>query len=581
MTRKICLALVAAALAAGPALAQGPSPKGGAPAMGGPAASAGGPARDTQRGGTAANTGAPAMPLYKGLGAVHHPVTTSSPLAQKYFDQGLAFAYGFNHQEAEQSFAQAARIDPRMAMAYWGIALVLGPNYNLPQDQEAARKVGVAIGNARKLESAATPEERDLIEALAHRYGNDGIGSPARDQAYAGAMRAVAHRYPDDLDVQTLFAESLMDLHPWQLWSIDGKPGPDTAEIVATLETVLKKDPNHIGANHYYIHAVEASRDPARATPSAERLGALAPAAGHLVHMPAHIYVRTGRFHDAAQANVRAIKADQDFFAASKEGGVYPLVYYTHDIHFLCYAQMTEGRRRDALGSARLLETKVPLGAVREMPMAEFLVPMPYFAEARFGMWDAILKEPAPPKDLPFTLAMWHYARGLAFSATHKFEQAAQEQRELEAAVAAIPPDRPLGTSNRAKDVAQLAVAVLKGERAAATGDHAGAAAELTRAVRMQDALVYEEPPIWYFPVRESLGAELRAAGRVQEAEAVYREDLRINPGNPRSLWGLAQCLRAEGKTQEAAAVEKRFRKAWRYADSDPAPPQLAMRTGG
>ena len=267
-------------------------------------------------------------------------------------------------------------------------------------------------------------------------------------------------------------------------------------------------------SNHYYIHAVEASPDPARAMASADRLGALAPDAGHLVHMPSHIYIRTGRFHDAAEVNANAIKADQAFFAKSKEGGVYPLAYYTHNIHFLCYAQMIEGRQHDALASARVLETKVPLHAVRAMPMAEFLVPMPYLVETRFGLWNTILKEPAPPKDLPFTSAMWHYARALAHSAKGNRAQATSEQRQLEAITATISPDRPLGTSNRAKNVAQVAVAVLAGELAAARSDHRDAAAKLTDAVRMQDALVYEEPPIWYFPVRESVGAQLLATGR-------------------------------------------------------------------
>jgi tetratricopeptide (TPR) repeat protein len=521
------------------------------------------------------------MPLYPGLGPVHHPVTTATPLAQKYFDQGLAFTYGFNHDEAERSFEQAAQIDPKMAMAYWGIALVLGPNYNLPGDPARGKKAYGAIEQARMLKPGASPEERGLIDAVAQRYDENGEGSPARDQAYANAMRAVAHKYPNDLDVQTLFAESLMDLHPWRLWSIDGKPEPDTIETVTTLETVLRKDPNHIGANHYYIHAVEASPDPSRAMASADRLGALAPGAGHLVHMPAHIYIRTGRFHDSAEVNANAIKADQAFFARSKEVGVYPLMYYTHNIHFLCYAEMIEGRERDALRSARLLETKVPLDQVRAMPMAEFLVPMPYLVEARFGLWDAILKEPQPPKDLPFTSAMWHYARGLAFNARGKREQAASEQKQLEAIAAATPPDRPLGTSNRAKDVSEVAVVVLAGEIAAARGDHKGAVAKLTEAARLQDALVYEEPPIWYFPVRESLGAQLLATGRTQEAEAVYREDLRINPGNPRSLYGLAQCLSAEGKTADAAKAREQFRKAWRYADSAPTPPPSAERGKG
>jgi tetratricopeptide (TPR) repeat protein len=531
-------------------------------------------------GATAAKPAAPTMPLYAGLGPVHHPVTTASPLAQKYFDQGLAFTYGFNHDEAERSFEQAARIDPKMAMANWGVALVLGPNYNLPGDPVRGKRAHDAVAEARALEPGASPEERDLIDALAQRYGANGEGSAAQDQAYANAMRTVAHKYPGDLDVQTLFAESLMDLHPWRLWSIDGKPGPDTLEIVTTLETVLKKDPNHIGANHYYIHAVEASSDPARAITSADRLGALAPAAGHLVHMPSHIYVRTGRFHDAAEVNARAIKSDNAFFATTRESGVYPLMYYTHNIHFLCYSQMMEGRKREALASARLLETKVPLDAVRGMPMAEFLVPMPYFVEVRFAMWDEILKEPKPAADLPFTSAMWHYARALAYSAKGKRAEAMSEQKQLEATAAAIAPDRPLGTSNRAKNVAEVAVVVAAGEIALARGDRKGAVVRLADAVRLQDALIYEEPPIWYYPVRESLGAQLLAMGRAQEAEAVYREDLRVNPGNPRSLYGLAQCLSAEGKTAEAASTREQFRKAWRFADSTPAPPPSSSGRG-
>jgi tetratricopeptide (TPR) repeat protein len=297
--------------------------------------------------------------------------------------------------------------------------------------------------------------------------------------------------------------------------------------------------------------------------------------------MPSHIYIRTGRFHDAAAVNARAVKVDQAFFASSKESGVYPLVYYTHNIHFLCYARTVEGRKRDALASARLLETKVPLDEVRAMPMAEFLVPMPYFVEVRFGMWDEALREPKPPADLPYARAMWHYARAIAYSAKGDRAQAISEQKQLTATVAAIPSDRPLGTSNRTKDAAEVAVAVVAGQLAAARGDHKDAAVKLADAVRLQDALIYEEPPIWYFPVRESLGAQLLATGRTQEAEAVYREDLRMNPGNPRSLYGLAQCLAAEGKTEEAAKAREQFRKAWRFADSEPMPPPSARRARG
>jgi tetratricopeptide (TPR) repeat protein len=516
------------------------------------------------------------VPLYPGLGAVHHPVTTSSPLAQKYFDQGLAFTYGFNHDEAELSFEHAAKLDPKMAMAPWGIALVLGPNYNLPEDAQRGRKAYDAVRRARSLEANSTPEERDLIEALMNRYGSDGNGSPALDEAYANAMRRVAHRYPDDLDVQTLFAESLMDLHPWQLWSLDGKPGPNTLEIVATLEAVLKRDPNHLGANHYYIHAVEASPDPSRAMASANRLAALAPGAGHLVHMPAHIYIRTGRFHDSATTNENAIKVDDAFLRKTGEGGVYPLMYRTHNIQFLCYSQMMEGRSVDALKNARLLETRVPLDAVRSMPMAEFLVPMPYLVEARFSNWDAILREPQPPEDLPYTSAIWHYARGLAYAGQGKLDAAAKEQRALDAIVAAIPPDRPLGNGNTAKKTAVLSAKVLAGEIASAKNDHNLAEHDFAEAVAMQDALVYEEPPLWYFPVRERLGAELFAQGQPQSADAIYRADLKVNPGNPRSLYGLSQCLEAEGKKDEAAKYKAQFKEAWRYADVQLEPLRVA-----
>ena len=508
---------------------------------------------------------AAAMPLYAGLGNVHHPVTTASPLAQKYFDQGLAFAYGFNHDEARRSFEQAARIDPNMAMAYWGVAWVLGPNYNSPGDVKASRAAASAIARARALEPAASQEERGLIEAMTTRYAQpDEI---AQSTAFADAMRAVAHRYPGDFDAQAIFAESLMDLHPWQLWTAGGKPGPETAEIVTTLETVLKQDPNHLGANHYYIHATEASRDPGRATPSAERLGALAPTLGHLVHMPSHIYIHTGRYHDAALANEKAVAVDQAFIAESHETGMYPLMYLTHNIQFLCYAQMMEGRRDDALKSARQLAAHVPLAEVRAMPMAEFMAPMPYFAEARFGQWETILKEPAPPAGMLYTIAIWHYARGLALSAKGDLAGAVVERQALDKAVGAISSGQMFDPGNSARDVALIGAAILDGQIAALRGDHAGAIAKLRDAVHRQDALPYSEPPIWYFPVRESLGAELLAFGRPRDAEAVYREDLRMNPRNPRSLFGHAEALRAEGRSADAAMAQAQFREAWRYAD--------------
>jgi tetratricopeptide (TPR) repeat protein len=497
-------------------------------------------------------------------------------LAQKYFDQGLAFDYGFNHDEAYQSFAAAAALDPNMAMANWGIALVLGPNYNLPGNDERMKIAYGAIQRAQSQEGSASPEEKALIEALAKRYGPDGKQTPERETAYADAMRAVARKYPDDPDVQTLFAESLMDLHPWELWSHDGQPGPQTLELVATLERTLQKYPYHLGANHYYIHAVEASPHPERALASARRLAALAPTQGHLVHMPSHIYVRTGMYHDASNANEAAIKTDQYFLAKSHEAGVYPVMYATHNFDFLLYGEMMEGRKHDAIKTARDLKDAVPADVVKAMPMGEVMWPKPYFAMARFGAWDEILAEPTPTKELAYTNAMWHYARGLAFAAKGKFDDAAAERKALDASAASVSADLDTGPNNKARDVAKLASTILAGTIASDRGDHSEAIRDFTEAVKEQDALGYNEPPSWYYPSRESLGAELLADKKVSVAEAVYRDDLKRNPENPRSLYGLAECLRADGKADEAAKVQNRFTKAWSHSDVTLAPVTVA-----
>jgi tetratricopeptide (TPR) repeat protein len=514
--------------------------------------------------------------LYRGLGNVHHPVTTKSTQAQKYFDQGLAFNYGFNHDEAYQSFAAAAALDPKMAMANWGIALVFGPNYNLPGNDERMKIAYGAIQRAQSLEVPSSAEEKALIEALAKRYGPDGKQTPEREKAYADAMRDVAGKYSDDPDVQALFAESLMDLHPWELWGADGKPGPQTLELVETLERTLKKYPNHLGANHYYIHAVEASPHPERAIPSAKRLAALAPTQGHLVHMPSHIYVRTGMYHDASGANEAAIKTDRSFLAESHESGVYPVMYATHNFDFLLYGEMMEGRKRDALKTARDLKDAVPAAVVKEMPMGEVMWPKPYFAMARFGAWDEILAEPAPPKEFAYTTAMWHYARGLAFAAKGKVDEATAERKALDDGAASVAAELMVGPNNKAPAITKLASQVLAGAIATARGDHDEALRDFTEAVRLQDALGYDEPPSWYYPVRETLGAELLANKKATMAEAVYRDDLKRNPDNPRSLYGLAESLRAEGKADEAAKVEERFTKGWSHADITLAPEKVA-----
>ena len=514
--------------------------------------------------------------LYEGLGNVHHPVTTNSPLAQKYFDQGLAFNYGFNHDEAYQSFLAAAALDPKMAMADWGVALVLGPNYNLPGNDERMKIAYSAIQRAQSLEKFSTPEENALIEALTQRYGADGKQTPEREQAYADAMRKVAHQYPNAADVQVLFAEALMDLHPWQLWSADGTPGPQTLELVATLERTLQKHPDHLGANHYYIHAMEASPHPERALASARRLATMAPMQGHLVHMPAHIYVRTGKYHDSSNANEAAIKADQYFLAQSHETGVYLVMYVVHNIDFLLYGEMMEGRKRDSLQTARDLKDAVPIEVVKAMPMGETMWPKLYFAMARFGEWDAIIAEPAPPKEFLYTTAMWHYARGLAFAAKGKPGDAALERKALDASAADLSAEFMIGPNNKGPAVTRLASQILAGAIASARGDHEQAIADYTEAVRMQDALGYDEPPSWYYPVRETLGAELLAEKKPALAEAVFREDLKRNPENPRSLFGLAESLRAQGKSQEAAKAEARFNKGWAHADVTLTPENLA-----
>ncbi len=512
-------------------------------------------------------------PIFDGLGNLHHPVTTNSPLAQRFFDQGLTFVYAFNHDEAAGSFKEAARLDPSMAMAYWGIALSLGPNINLPEDTDRGKQAYEAIQKAQSLEAGASNEERQYIEALAKRYAADGKMNDALQQAYAGAMRDVAHRNPDDPDAGALFAESMMDLHPWKLWNADGSAVPGTDEIVATLEGVIAKRPDHIGANHYYIHAVEASNNPGRALPSADRLGKLVPAAGHLVHMPAHIYMRTGDYEQSALANESAIKVDRVYIRERNPKGLYPFMYYSHNIQFAWASYMMEGNSKSAAKLSRELEAVVilpdSLAMIRQMPAGEFILPTRYFTEARFGQWAKILKEPAPPAEFEYLNGVWRYARGMAFAARGKPDQASAEQKKLDAIAAAMPSDRIVGF-NSGKKLLELGSATLGGEIAAARGDHDAAIKNLRDAVAIQDSLAYEEPPAWYYPVRETLGMELLAAGKPADAEQVFRDDLKQNPENGWSLNGLAICLRARNASDELATVEDRFKKAWAYADVPP-----------
>jgi tetratricopeptide (TPR) repeat protein len=514
---------------------------------------------------------APAQPpaiLFDNLGTHRHPVSTRVPEAQQYFDQGLRLVWAFNHDEATRAFTEAARLDPDCAMAWWGIALAAGPNYNDPGNPERDRRAYEALRKAVALERKVSAQERAYIEALAKRYTKKPPPDrKALDVAYADAMREVMRRYPDDLDAATLFAESMMDLRPWDLWSRDGEPRPGTEEIVATLESVLKRDPEHPGANHYYIHAVEASTHPERGVASADRLRGLVPGAGHLVHMPSHIYMRVGRYGDAVAANERAVAVDRAYIARAKPDGLYPMMYYPHNLDFLCAAASMEGRSRDTIRTARELAAVSSPEMARQMADAEPPLVAPLVALARFGRWKEILREPDFPDDLHYARAIRHYARGLAFTRLGHAREAASEHAALETEVQAIPPERKFVQVLPAQRIAALAGTVLAGELAASRGRTDDAIRHLEDAVRIQDELPYMEPPPWYFPVRQSLGAVLLKANRAAAAEAVYREDLRRNPENGWSLHGLAESLRAQGKPAEAAAVEQRRRKAWARAD--------------
>ena len=415
----------------------------------------------------AAPASATPPPLFEGLSTLHHPVTTTVPDAQRYFDQGLRLIYAFNHDEATRAFKEAARLDPNCAMAYWGIALTLGPNYNLPVDAERDRAAYEAVQKALALAPKVSEAERAYIEALAKRHAADAKADrKALDIAYADAMREVAKRFPDDLNAATLFAEAMMNLRPWGLWTIDGQPAPGTEEIVSTLESVLQRNPEHPGAIHYYIHTVEASTQPERAEPFADRLGKLTPAAGHLVHMPSHIYIRIGRYHDAAEVNAKAAAVDAAYIEKYDIQGAYRMMYYPHNIHFFWASATLEGRSKEALQAAKDFAAKLPAEMVRQMPMVEGFVPTYLFALVRFGKWQEVLKQPAPPADLKYSTGMWHYARGLAFAATKRLNKATAEHQKLTEIAAATPPETQV-MLNSAAALLQVAANVLGGELAA------------------------------------------------------------------------------------------------------------------
>jgi tetratricopeptide (TPR) repeat protein len=506
--------------------------------------------------------------LLDGLGQHHQTVSTASREAQAYFDQGLRLVYAFNHLEAERAFREATRLDPACAMCYWGIALTYGSNYNSPTDAEREKAAYAAIQEARRLADRATPRERATIEALAARH-SAGPGAPraALDRAYADAMRELTRRFPDDLDAATLFADALMNLRPWNLWKPDGTMQPETPEILATLERVIRANPDHPGALHLYIHAVEGGPDPRRGETAADRLRPVMPAAGHMVHMPSHIYLRIGRYADAVDVNVLAVKADREYFAKRGPNPMYGGLYYPHNLDMLWLAASMDGRGAETLRAAREFAGSVPPAMLRQMSDMETAPAAPIFALARFGRWEEILREPAPPSELPYVTGAWRYARGLAFAATGRRAEAEGELAALRRIAGSVPADRTLAGFFKTKAMLELAENVLAGEIAARSGQTDLAVSHFLAAVAEQDGHWFTEPPPWYFPVRQSLGAALLAGGRPIEAEAVYRDDLRRNPENGWSLFGLARSLQAQGKTAEAAAIDARFQKAWARAD--------------
>jgi tetratricopeptide (TPR) repeat protein len=504
--------------------------------------------------------------LIPGLGDVHHPVSTKSRQAQQFFDQGMALVYGFNHDEARRSFQRAAALDSKLAMAHWGIALTLGPNYNLPVDSERERAGYEAVQRAVALKENASEPERAYIDALVVRYSNDPKADlHALDRAYSDAMRKLSARYPDDLDAATLFAESMMNLNPWKLWSADGKPAEGTEEIVATLESVLKRDPNHLGANHYYIHAVEASMHPERALPSAARLEKLAPAEGHLAHMPSHIYARVGDHSASARCNEAAMVADKKFLDQTHTQGFYRLMYYSHNMHFLAYADCMRGDFAGAKAAADKLVDNVKPG-VRGIPMLEGFVPTPIIVLVGFERWPDILKLPQPDASFVMTNTIWHSARGIALANLGKTSDAETEQKAFRDLVGKIPPDEMYDMLNSRGAVFKIHEDVLAGAIAHSRHDDSAAIDFYKQAVAAEDALNYSEPPAWYPPVRPILGRLLLATNHAADAEKVFRDDLERKPRDARALAGLRDCLKTQGRDYEAEQIDQQFREVWKVA---------------
>ena len=504
-------------------------------------------------------------PLWDGLGTVSYKITASAE-AQAYFDQGLRLAYAFNHGEAQRAFRKAQKLDPACAMCFWGEALVLGPNINLPMQDDAVQPAFAAAQKARALAASTRPREQALIAALAGRYADDPKADRARlDAAYAAAMAKVAKEFPDDNEIAVLYAESVMDLSPWNYWKPGGRePNPQSVPIVPTLERVLARDPNHPGAIHFYIHAVEASDRPQRAEPYADRLRGAVPGAGHLVHMPSHIYYRLGRYLDALADNKVAAAVDEKYLAETNAPmGVYRLGYYPHNVHFVMASAQMAGDGATVIAAAEKLRGLIPDEVARGIAMVQPVKAAPYFAHAQFSPPDAILVLPDPGDAVPYVKAMWHYARGVAFAAQRQFDAATSEAQAIEALERTADLSLLKASGVPAAEVMQLARVIIAGRVAQARGDFAAAIAQFEQAAALQDALPYTEPPYWYYPVRQTLGAVLLQAGKLAEAEEQFGRALKRAPANGWSYYGLAQVLRARGNGAAASEAEAQLAKTW------------------
>lgn len=513
-------------------------------------------------------------PLFEGMGDYDRPITTSSADARRYFNQGMVLAFGFNHAESIRSFRAAQKLDPECAMCFWGEALATGPNINVTSkgkavmsddDRRAAHK---AINRALALKDKASPVEQALIEAQAKRYNGDpSTDREVLDLAYADAMGKVVDAFPEDDDAAAIYSEALMNTMPWDYWSADGNPKPETEKVISALERIIARSPQHPLALHLYIHAVEASKDPGRAEDEADALANLVPGSGHLVHMPAHIYWRVGRYDDAATANVRAAAVDEEYIAACNAQGFYPALYYPHNIHFLWAATSMAGQSKMALSSAKKLAANVRLEQIEEFPTVEFFKTIPLLTLTQFGKWSEIMAEPAPPENLDYSNAIWRYARGMAL-ANMGDSAGAQAERARLAAVKDTVQIRFLDNADYpASTLLNIADDLLQGEIALKSGDPLTAAGHFQQAVDKQDALPYMEPPFWYYPTRQSLGQALMEAGQFAKAEAVYRQDLKDYPRNGWSMSGLAAALDGQGKVEEAAEARKALDIIWAKAD--------------